>query len=48
MLTADYLPFGEGVGDSIGPRSDEANISLRLSMPLPFYGQEETLLFVSI
>ena len=42
-----FLPFGEGAGDSIGPRSDERTISIHLRTPVPFYGQEETLMFVS-
>ena len=42
-----FLPFGEGAGDSVGPRSDEGSISLQLRVPVVFYGQEKSLLHVS-
>ena len=41
------LPFGEGLGDDIGPHGAEAVEEVELDGRYVFYGQAERRLFVS-
>ncbi len=43
----DFIEFGVGAGDTIGPYGDDVSTSvINLAIPVVFFEQEETLLYV--
>ena len=43
----DFIPFGRGVGDTLGPHEDDAVAGpLNLIVPVMYFGREHTRLFV--
>ena len=48
LLFTAFLPFGIGNGDTVGPRQIDASTDpVQLNLPIVFYYQEQTELFVS-
>ena len=48
VMLPNFYPFGESEGDQVVPRGDDdSSGSVPISIPLPFFGQNYTSLFVS-
>ncbi len=46
-LFVGFIPFGEVVGDSIGPRLDDASMLIgTLEVPIVYYQEEERVIYV--
>ncbi len=47
LIFVGFIPFGEVVGDSIGPRSDDASMLIgTLDVPIVYYQEEERDIYV--
>ena len=48
LFCLDFFPFGEGVGDTLGPREDDESFGpIHLSVPVVYFDQPQTSIYVS-
>lgn len=47
LFCLDFFPFGEGVGDTLGPREDDESFGpIHLSVPVVYFDQPQTSIYV--